>query len=400
MSGRPALVLLPDAEARVDLARPVLGAPTAVRLAESARRAGFGAVILAPGTCTEVPGSVAMSTGDPIGAPALVAFESAVIAEPLLRLMVEHPLPADEGFSLGDAAGRPSAWFCGRLASVPAEMPISEEIDWPEGRGPDDLARLVYAEDRARVEAVIWSDRDPDGAPTLAEADAPRRADRRAGAHASRAPAANTDKAVFARLSRAALRRLADSGRPLGQIELAAVALAVLSGVAGLVEGGLGVFLGAALLCAAVQLAALLPALSRLVGERGGPADALWLQPAVRPFGHAAYGSVLTYALVAERGRSSVAGLVLLALGAGAAVLSLAHARDVLRGERPRFELPGAEAFAARVGARLPGWLRTDVRIELAALALALTGAPGLPWGVLVGAALARLWGWYVAPRG
>lgn len=393
----PVLVLLPDAEARVDLARPVLGAPPAVRLAESARRAGFGAIVLAPGTCTQVPGSIAMSSGDPVGAPALVAFESAVIAEALLRLMVEHPLAADEGFSLGDAAGRPSAWFCGRLARVPAEMPISEEIDWPEGRGPDDLARLVYAEDRARVEAVIWSDRDPDGAAALAVPGAPRRADRRAG---GRAPAAFAVPPAFARLSRAALRRLADSGRPLGQIELAAVSLAVLSGVAGLIEGGLGVFLGAALLCAAVQLAALLPALARLVGERGGPADALWLQPAVRPFGHAAYGSVLTYALVAERGRSSVAGLVLLALGAGAVVLSLAHARDVLRGERPRFELPGAEAFAARVGAQLPGWLRTDVRIELAALALALPGAPGLPWGVLVAAALARLWGWYVAPRG
>ena len=30
--------------------------------------------------------------------------------------------------------------------------------------------------------------------------------------------------------------------------------------------------------------------------------------------------------------------------------------------------------------------------------ALAVTGAPGLPWGVLVGAALARLWRWFVAP--
>ena len=161
----PVLVLLPDAEARVDLGRPVLGAPPGVRLAEAARQAGFAEVILAPGTCANVPGAQVMSTGDPVAAPALVAFESAVIAEPLLRLMVEHPLAADEGFSLGDAAGRPSAWFAGRLASVPAEMPISEEIDWPEGRGPEDLARFVYAEDRPRVEAVIWSDRRGDAAP-------------------------------------------------------------------------------------------------------------------------------------------------------------------------------------------------------------------------------------------
>jgi hypothetical protein len=119
----------------------------------------------------------------------------------------------------------------------------------------------------------------------------------------------------------------------------------------------------------------------------------------VRPFGHAAYVAALTYALVAEAGRSSVAGLVLLGFGAGAAFLSLAHARELLRGERPRFDLPGADAFAARLGAQLPRWSRSDVRVELVALALALTGAPGLPWGVIVGAALARLWRWFIAPR-
>ncbi|MFY0532864.1 hypothetical protein [Nannocystis pusilla] len=120
----------------------------------------------------------------------------------------------------------------------------------------------------------------------------------------------------------------------------------------------------------------------------------------MRPFGHAAYVAALTYALVAEAGRSSVAGLVLLGLGAGAAFLSLAHARDVLRGERPRFELPSVDAFAARLGATLPAWSNSDVRVEVVALALAVTGAPGLPWGVLVGAALARLWRWFIAPRG
>ena len=123
-----------------------------------------------------------------------------------------------------------------------------------------------------------------------------------------------------------------------------------------------------------------------------GAADVQWLAPAVRPFGHAAYVAALTYALVAEAGRSSVAGLVLLGCGAFAAFLSLAHARDVLRGERPRFELPSADAFAARLGASLPAWSHSDVRVEIVALALAVTGAPGLPWGVLVGAALARLW--------
>lgn len=366
----PVLVLLPDGEARVDLARPLLGAPPGVRLADAARRAGFSEVILAPGTCAKVPGARVMSTGDPVGAPALVAFEGAVIAEPLLRLMIAHPLAPDEGFSLGDAAGRPSAWFTGGLTSVPAEMPISEEIDWPEGRGPEDLARIVYAEDRPRAEAVIWAGQ---------------------GAEAAGAP--------WSGLRRALLRRLADGGRPLGQIELASVVLAVLSGVMVLVPGRLGLVVGAALLCVGVQVAAVLPALSRLVAGRGGPADALWLAPAVQPFGHAALGAVLTYALVAESGRSSVAGLVLLALGAGAACLSLVHARAVLRGERPRFEIPGAEALAERLGTQVPGWLQTDIRIEIVALALACTGEPGLPWGVLVGAALARLWRWFVAPR-
>lgn len=367
----PVLVLLPDVEAQVDLGRPLLGAPPGVRLAEAARRAGFADVILAPGTCSIPQGARAMSTGEPVGGPALVALESAVIAAPLLRLMVEHPLAADEGFTLGDAVGRASAWFTGHLPTVPAELPISEEIDWPEGLGPEDLARFVYAQDRPRVEALILRAEAADG---------------------------GSPGAPWSRLYAHLLRWLAAQGRPLGQLELGAVALAVLSGAAVLLGGRLGLVLGAALLCVGVQVAALLPALARLVAGRGGPADALWLAPVVRPFGHAALGAVLTYALVAETGRSSVAGLVLLGLGAGAVVLSLVHARAVLRGERPRFELPRAEAFAAHLGVALPAWLQTDVRIELAVLVLAVTGAPGLPWGVLVGAALARLWRWYVAP--
>lgn len=371
----PVLVLMPDAEARVDLGRPVLGATIGARLADAARRAGFAGIYMTPGTCSIVHGARDVSTGEPIAAPALLVFESAVIAEPLLRLMARHPLAVDEGFSLADAVGRPSAWFTGHLGSVPAELPIAEEIDWPEGRGPEDLARYVYAEDRGRVEAVIWRDRTD--------------ADEVAGV-ASAPPGPGV---------RALVGRLADSGRPLGQIELVAALSVVLAGAAVLLGGRLGIVLGAGLLCVGVQLAAVLPALARLVRGRAGAGDLLWLAPAVRPFGHAAYVSALTYALVAEPGRQGVAGLVLLGFGAGAAFLSLAHARDVLRGERPRFELPGADAFAARLGVALPRWWRSDVRVELVALALALTGAPGLPWGVLVGAALARLWRWFVAPR-
>lgn len=368
----PVLVLMPDAEARVDLARPVLGTTPAVRLADAARRAGFAEVLLAPGTCSIVHGARVVSSGEPIAAPALLVFESAVIAEPLLRALARQPLAADEGYSLGDGLGRPSAWCTGHLACVPAELPIAEELPWPADRGPADLARYVYGEDRARLEAVIWSDRG----------DAVEGA---AGASG---------------WLRAIVKRLADGGRPLGQIELAATVTAVLAGPAALLGGRLGIVLGAVLLCIGVQLAAVVPALARLVRGRGGAADVQWLAPAVRPFGHAAYVAALTYALVAEAGRSSVAGLVLLGLGAGAAFLSLAHARDVLRGERPRFELPSADAFAARLGATLPAWSNSDVRVEVVALALAVTGAPGLPWGVLVGAALARLWRWFIAPRG
>lgn len=363
------LVLLPDPEARVDPAGPVLGLSPGARLADDARRAGFADVILTPGTCSNVPGAKEMSTGDPIGGPALLAYESVVIAGPLLRALAQRPLAADEGWSLVDGALRPSAWLTGHLATAPAELPIGEEIDWPEGRGPDDLARLVYAEDRARVEQVIWADR--------------------VGAGGARR----------GRVMRAFVGRLADTRRPLGQIELAAAVAAVLSGPAVLLGGRLGIVLGAALLCAGVQLAALVPALAQLVGGRGGVEGGVWLAPAVRPFGHAAFASALTYALVAETGRSTVAALVLLGLGAGAACLSLAHARDVLRGERPRFELPDAAAFAAHLGRELPRWLESDVRVELVALVLALTGAAGLPWGALVAAALARLWRWFVAPR-
>ncbi|MCA9690753.1 MAG: hypothetical protein KC636_14190, partial [Myxococcales bacterium] len=66
---RPTLLLLPDGESRVDLARPLLGRRIADRLTDAALEAGFGAVMLAPGTRAEPAGASPRATGEPVGAP-------------------------------------------------------------------------------------------------------------------------------------------------------------------------------------------------------------------------------------------------------------------------------------------------------------------------------------------
>jgi hypothetical protein len=192
------------------------------------------------------------------------------------------------------------------------------------------------------------------------------------------------------------LRWLVRRPRPLGRLEVAALLLAALSGVPALMETRVGLVVAAGLLLAGVQLAALVPELRQLLGaERAGASG--WLTPAIQPFGHASLASALTYGLVASPVRTGVADLVLLVLGGAAVLLSLAHARAVLRGRAEAlFELPSAEGFAAQLAISLPWWLQTPVRSEVLVVLLAFVGAPGLPWGVLVGVGLARLWRWFI----
>ena len=154
----PVLVVMPDSETHVDLGESVLGRSIAARLAEAARRAGFVRVVSCPGVRQTIEGADDLSVGDAIEAPALVVTEGTLVARDVLRLMVEHPLEHDERFTLYDAIGRPAALFTGWLAEIPDTMPIAEEIDWPEGHGAGDVARVVYAADRERVERLLLRD--------------------------------------------------------------------------------------------------------------------------------------------------------------------------------------------------------------------------------------------------
>jgi hypothetical protein len=367
----PALVLVPDADARVDPGRPVLGVAPGLRLADAARRAGFAAVYVLPGTRASPPGASPGSAGDRLDTAALVVLESAAI-EPAALLRLIHA--GGEG-SLFDERGRPVAWWSARLARLPAALPVTEALASPDAPSPAEVARLVDAGDRPRMEALIVR-------ATAAEGP---------GRTADPAPPSPWRRWLELPL----LRWLCARRWPPGQIEVVALLLAALAGAAALLPSGLGLVLAAALLLVGVQVAALLPELRRLVAAGGG-ARAGWLTPAIRPFGHASLVAALTYRLVAEVGRTGVADLVLLLVGAAAALLSLAQARAVLR--RPSavpFELPSVEGLAAQLEVPLPAWLRTPVRAEILVFLLAWVG-PGLPWGVLVTVGLARLWRWFI----
>jgi hypothetical protein len=368
----PALVILPDPEVRTRIDSPIFGIPPVDRLTGAALRAGFVDVVLAPGSHVRVEGAHELATGEPIDGPALVVFEGSLIHPKLLSLMVAHPLDEDERYTLYDEAGRPTASFDGHLGHVPAGMPVSEELPWPESLGPRDVVRLVYDEDRDRAEALVL--------------------------RAEGVLGPGTDRATWRETVEVrSLRILADSRRPLPQIELLGTALAVLSLPLALFGTHLALVLAAVSMLLGVHVGMLF---DRVRGVRGDPRRGHdRLAAATRPLGHAALMGASTYVIVAQTDRSQVAAVVLLAAGAAAALLCLFQARLLLRG-RPAdvFALPDAHAVAARLGVRIVPWLDGAPLFELAVVAAALSGVAELAWSVLAAGAVARLWRWFAGP--
>lgn len=377
----PALVILPDPESRVDLSARVLGRVPLERLYTAATAAGFSSSILAPGTRVPISGARELATGDPVGRPALVVYEGSCIHPHLLGLMVAHPLEPDERFSLYDEAGRPTACFVGRLDSIPPSMPISEELPWPEELGPGDVVRIVYDEDRSRAEALVVRSEnvlDVETSWWRRHAELPT------------------------------LRWMANARRPLPQLELLALVLAVGSLPLALWGTHLGLVLAALALLLGVHTSSLLPRVRRLRRPRvsaasaGGEARFMVSDDALargtRPLGQAALMGGLTYVLVAPTDRSGVAATVLLAAGAASVLLSLFQARLMLRG-RPAdvFALPEPHAVASRLGFRWPAAIDGAPVVETLTVVVATAGAIELCWSVLAAAAVARLWRWFVA---
>jgi hypothetical protein len=378
----PALVLLRDPEARVDLGRPLLGRISSERLAEAASEAGFRRILGAPGLAHRPEGAADVSAGDAVGGPALVVYEGTFVQPELMELMVKHPLHPDERFTLYDGRGRPAAWFTGDLASVPAIMPLSEELDYPEGMGPEHIARVVYEEDVPAAEWLVLQQRGVVG-------DEQR-------------------SRWFTDVVVPTLRMLVRTPLTLAQIELVALAVAIAAGPLALFDSWFALVPAALLLLAGVHTSRLLHAAARLRGEGGEPTQkpvgSGWrpgetLAHATRPLAHAVLAGTLTYVLVSPPDRSQVAALVLLAAGGAGVFFSLAHARALLRGRTDSpLDLPDGWAFFAQIGVRLPTVLEGAPLLELAVFATALTGEPALPWLVLVAAALARLWRWFTSP--
>jgi hypothetical protein len=371
------LVLLPDGDARVSATTPVLGATSAARLIAAARRVGFGGVAFAPGTIAIDGIGREVATGDRVDGPALVAYDTTSIRAGLLELMAVHPLEDDEQYTLYDTLGRPVATFCGRLDHVPAIMPICEELPYPEGIGPADVARVVDPEDVALANAlVIESEEVFPPSPSMWR--------RWVGVPT--------------------LRVLASRQAPIAQLELAALLLVGAALPLTLAGEGVWIVLAAVCLLLGVHTSKLIKSVRVLranLGEDTGDVAGERLARAARPLGHAAASGGLTYSMLARTDRADIAGLVLLAAGAGATVLALVQARLLLRGrEAPVFALPDAHAVAARLGVRLPALMEGAPLFELVILCAALPGDPVAPWAILLAGAAARLWRWYAGPLG
>jgi len=371
----PVLIVLPDPEARAPLSLRILGRPPMDRLVEAARASGFRECLLGPGTVVSPPNARAVATGDRVGSPALVVFEGSYVHPGLLPLMVEHPLEPDERFTLYDDLGRPAACFVGLLRLVPAVMPVSEELPWPERYGPCDVVRVVYQEDVARCEALILRTES-----------------------SLRTPPSWWRDTVDAQT----LRWLTQSTRPLPQLELLALVLAMASLPVALLGGSLALWVGAGLLLVGVHISRSFPRVRSLRGAHASdpPRDSNErLIGAIRPLGQAAYMGALTYVIVAETHRSGAAALVLLAAGAAAVLLSLMHARTLLRGRATSvLALPDANSVARSLGMRWPSALDGAPFVELLVWCAAATGVWELPWSVLLATGGGRLWRWFSGP--
>ena len=387
----PVLVVLADGDAHVDARRPVLGRAPLARLMVAAGAAGFERTILTPGTAMGIEAAEAFSraareageralpveesaTGEPLGRPALVTFEGTVLNPAVLELMVEHPLESGERYTLYDEVGRPAACFFGELHRIPAMLPLTEELPWPEPFGPQDVVRQVDPEDLRRAQELTLR-----GAGLAAPENRGWRRD----------------------VERHALRLMADSRRPLAQLNLLGVALVTASLPLALVAGFIGTLGAGVSLVLGVIVTSLVGHIRRLRAAGGGLKEAVDenLAAAARPLGHAAIMTGLTYAIVAETDRSSVAAVVLLVAGGAAVVLSLLQARLLLRGRDAEiFRLPDAQAAARRLG--FPWWPGLDHApiFELLVLIASPLATPELPWSVLAAGALARLWRWYAGP--
>lgn len=372
----PVLVVLPDPESRVAPEHRLLGRRATERVAAAARDHGFAAVLMGPGSADGPEGANEMATGERIGLPALVVYEGTVVHPGLLELMVVHPLDDDERYSLYDELGRPCGWFCGELASMPSSMPVSEELPWPSEYGPPDVVRMVYPDDIERAERLVLRTQG----------------------------ASHDDEASqwVRYVGHPALRWLCNATRPLAQLELLALAVALVSLPLSLWPSYLGLMLATVALLSGVLVASLVDTARRLRHVDGDPAHrgvGRRLAPATRPLGHAALTAGLTYVIVAPTGRSGVAAMVLLVAGVATALLSLFQARLLLQ-QRPAevFALPDAGELAARLGLSVPRVVSGAPLLELSLVAAALTGRPALPWALLGASAVARLWRWFAGP--
>ncbi len=387
----PVLVVIADADARVEADRPVLGRSAFGRLLVAAGAVGFERAVLAPGTKLglddaqrfyeeakahgERPLPVDESaTGEPVERPALVLFEGTMLNPRVLQLMVDHPLEPGERYTLYDEVGRPAACFFGKLHTVPSVLPLTEELPWPDEFGPQDVVRQVDPEDHLRAQEL-----------TLRAASMPRPAHR----------------GWRRDVERPALRWMADSRRPLAQLNLLGIGSVAAALPLSLLGGFFGVLGAAVALVIGILVTSLVGPVRSLRAAGGGHAESVdeRLSAAARPLGHAALMVGLTYAIVAETDRSSVAAVVLLVAGAAAVVLSLLQARLLLRGRDAQiFVLPDAEAAVRRLG--FPWWPGLDHAplFELLVLLASPFATPELPWSVLAAGAVARLWRWYAGP--
>jgi len=375
------LIILRDPEARVRFDRGLLGEDVRVRLWRNAAAAGFARLVVTSSVDAELEGALTAAPGAELRGPGLVVYEGTVIARSLLEKMAAHPLPKGDAFSVDDGIGRPAAWFAGEVGHVPALLPLAEILDLPQDHNADDVVRMVRGKDLARAERLVLRE---EGITTRG--------------------CSSWEDQVERRL----LRWLTSWRVHVARFELAAIGVVLATGPLALLQHWVGLALACAALFVGVECARLVAPLARLAppdrantGRRVGGhlAPGHMLTRGIRPIGHAVLAAGLTYWLVATETRSAVASVVVLAAGVVGVTLPLLWTRSLLRGApRAALELPKAVDLLRRLDLRLPSWFEGVPLFEVCIVLCGCSTYPELPWLMLVGGAVARLWRWFVEP--
>ena len=389
---KPMLLIVPDPELHSAESVRLFGFPLSHWMLCAAKKIGVDDVAVIPGLQDPVAEATLLSLSDQIDHTLIVVYEGTYIDPECLHWLISQSIQG-ESYTVYDRSGKPAAWIASSQEVVPSGMPMSEEFPF-ESSASLNIVRVVERSDRAAAERLLLR-------PFL-------------GTEEVHSPT------LQGWLDCHLLRGLTKIGFSLAQLE----ALCIVTGLAAVALCLLGFYwsliLGTFIVTTTVKVAALLPVYHQLMSQSRTQASAGFattsrnsVEPpyqdriarAIRPMLHGLMTCALGYLWIIETGMRDLASfrvvdLICFSTSGLATILSLAHARAILRqgGPGSRLDLPDPVPGLRKLGVTLPRSIERAPIFELSVWALAVSNWLMLPWIAHVLVAGSRLWRWMLSP--